>query len=83
MLQLLHIHSYCADYMNTTVRQATNLHQSEFQVNLTLATLYSLFFTIISSIYIHHMLLANGVCTLPTSLLLSVYLLLIIQVTAL
>ncbi len=43
MLQLLHTHSYCADYMNTTVHQATNLHQSELQLNLTLATLYSLF----------------------------------------
>jgi hypothetical protein len=83
MLQLLHTHSYCADFMNTTVRQATSLHQSELQLNITLATLYSLFFTIISSIYIHHMLLANGVCTLPTSLFTVSVSNLIIQVTAL
>ncbi len=43
MLQLLHTHSYCADYMNTTVPQATNLHRSELLLNLTLATLYTLF----------------------------------------
>jgi hypothetical protein len=43
MLLLFHTHTFCADYMNTTVRQATNLHQSEFTTQSYSCYPYTLF----------------------------------------
>jgi hypothetical protein len=57
-------HSLCADYINTSVRQAANLHFSEFNTqSYSYSSLFSMSIILPHSLF-NYVLMANGVCTL-------------------